>query len=100
MGMRGALDDLVTAAGAELIAGTPGTSAAISQRVLADLVSHLGVDVGFLRHNDHAIHATVLIAEWPVPENVPDPDPMGVVYFAGAASGLPMAGNIKEAVVV
>ena len=100
MGMSGALDDLVTAAAAELMAATAGNSAAISQRVLADLVSHLGVDVGFLRHNDHAIHATVLIAEWPVPENVPDPDPIGVVYFADADSVFAMAENLKEPFVV
>src|SRR5271166_5850615 len=99
-GLCGALDDLVTAAAAELMAATAGNSATISQRVLADLVSHLGVDVGFLRHNDHAIHATVLIAEWPAPENVPDPDPIGVVYFADADSVFTMAENLKEPFVV
>jgi diguanylate cyclase len=80
------LDDLVTAAGAELMAATAVDHAAISQRVLANLVSHLGVDFGFLRHNDHTIRATVLVAEWPPREDVPDPDPIGVVYFADADS--------------
>jgi diguanylate cyclase len=84
MGMSGSLDDLVTAAAADLMAATAANHALISQRVLADLVSHFGVDSGFLRHNDHTIHATVLITEWPPRENVPDPDPIGVVYFAGA----------------
>ncbi len=82
--MAGSLDDLVTAAAAELMAATAANSAAISQRVLRDLVNHLGVDSGFLRHNDHTIHATVLVAEWPPRQNVPDPDPIGVVYFADA----------------
>ena len=93
--MSGSLDDLVTAAAAELMAATAGNSAAISQRVLRDLVSHLGVDTGFLRHNDHAIHATVLVAEWPPRENVPDPDPIGVVYFADADSVFARAENLK-----
>ena len=84
--MSGSLDFLVTAAAAELMAATARNSAAISQRVLRELVSHFGVDWGFLRHNDHTIHATVLIAEWPPRENVPDPDPIGVVYFADADS--------------
>jgi diguanylate cyclase (GGDEF)-like protein len=84
--MSGSLDDLVTAAAAELMAANAGNSATISQRVVHDLVTHFGVDFGFLRHNDHIIHATVLVAEWPPRENVPDPDPIGVVYFADADS--------------
>jgi diguanylate cyclase len=93
--MSGSLDDLVTAAAAELMAATAGNSAAISQRVLADLVSHFGVDTGFLRHNDHTIHATVLVAEWPPRDNVPDPDPIGLVYFADADSVFALLENYK-----
>lgn len=48
------------------------------------MVDHLGQDFGFLRHNDHSIRATMLIAEYP-PRNA-DPDPIGVVYFAEADS--------------
>jgi diguanylate cyclase len=92
----GSLDDLVTAAAAELMAATSGNSAAISQRVLGNLVDHFGVDFGFLRHNDHTIHATVLVAEWPPRGEVPDPDPIGVVYFAGADSVFARAETMKE----
>jgi diguanylate cyclase len=90
-----ALADVVTAAAAELMAATGGNFVAISERVLADLVAHLEVDVGFLRHNDHSIHATKLIAQWPPREVVPDPDPIGVVYFADADPILAMAENLK-----
>lgn len=93
--MSRSLDDVVTAAAAELMAATAGNSAAISERVLAELVTHFGVDFGFLRHNDHTIHATVLVAEWPRRENVPDPDPIGVVYFANADSVFARCENIK-----
>jgi diguanylate cyclase len=93
--MSGSLDGLVTAAAAELMAATAANHVAISQRVLADLVSGLGVDTGFLRHNDHSIHATVLVAEWPPRENVPDPDPIGVVYFADADSVFALIENHK-----
>ena len=93
--MSGSLDDLVTAAAAGLMAATAGSSALISQRVLADLVDHFGVDFGFLRHNDHTIHATVLVAEWPRREEVPDPDPIGVVYFADADSVFARAETLK-----
>ena len=60
--MARSLDDLVTVAAAELMAATADNHVAISERVIADLISHFQVDFGFLRHNDHTIHATVLIA--------------------------------------
>ena len=90
------LDDVVTAVAAELMAATAGNHVAISQRVLADLVDHFGVDYGFLRHNDHTVRATLLIAEWPPRENVPDPDPIGVVYFADADSVFALIEHRKE----
>src|ERR1700761_8957106 len=93
--MPGSLDDLVTAAAAELMAGTAANQVAISERVLAELVGHFGVDFGFLRHNDHTIHATVLIAEWPPRPDIPDPDPIGVVYFSDADSVFALAENQK-----
>jgi diguanylate cyclase len=84
--MSGGLDDLVTGAAAKLMAATAVDFGAVSQQVVATLVDHLGVDIGFLRRTDHAIRATILVAEWPPRPNVPDPDPIGVVYFAGADS--------------
>ena len=98
--MSGGLDDLVTGAASALMAATAATHVSISDRVIADLVRHFGVDFGFLRHNDHTIHATILVAEYPRRENVPDPDPIGVVSFAGADSIFAMAENLKEADVV
>ncbi|WP_136245047.1 putative bifunctional diguanylate cyclase/phosphodiesterase [Mycobacterium intracellulare] len=92
--MPGTLDYLVTAAAAELMAATAVNSARISERVLADLVNHFGVNFGFLRHNDHTIHATVLVAEWP-PRNI-DPDPIGVIYFADADSVFARVETMKE----
>lgn len=94
--MPGSLDDLVTAAAAELMAATAANHVPISEQVLADLVSHFGVDFGFLRHNDHTIHATVLVASWPPRVDIPDPDPIGVVYFADADSVFARAETMKE----
>jgi diguanylate cyclase (GGDEF)-like protein len=96
----GSLDQLVTAAAAKLMAATAENHAQISQRVVADLVNHFGVDNGFLRHNDHTIHATVLVAEWPPRETIPDPDPIGVVYFANADPIFAMAEHRKEPIVL
>ncbi len=92
------LDTLVTNVAAKLMAATSATSAQVSQDVLSDLVASFGVDFSFLRYNDHAIRATVLIAEWPPRPDVPDPDPLGVVYFDGADPIFAAAENAKEPV--
>ncbi len=96
--MSASLDTMVTGAAAKLMAATAGNSAKISQQVLADLNSELGVDFSFLRHNDHTIHATVLVAEWP--SRGADPDPIGVIYFDGADSVFARAETMKEPEVV
>jgi len=84
--MSGGLDDLVTGAAAKLMAATASNHVSISERILHDLASHFSVDFAALRHTDHEIRATILVASWPPRSNVPDPDPIGVVYFAEADS--------------
>jgi diguanylate cyclase len=94
--MSVSLEDMVTAAAAELMAATAADHVANSERVIENVVSHLGVDFGFLRHNDHTIHATVLVALWPLRPVVPEPDPIGVIYFADADPVFSVAENLKE----
>ncbi|MDT5166420.1 MAG: hypothetical protein QOC88_3314, partial [Mycobacterium sp.] len=84
--MSGGLDDLVTGAAAALMAANSANHVAISERILHDLADHFSVDFVALRHTDHKIRATILIASWPPRWDVPDPDPLGVVYFAEADS--------------
>ncbi len=83
----------MTAVGAALMAATATSAAAISQRVLGDLGGDLGVDFGFLRHNDHTIRATVLVANWPP---LADSDPLGVVYFDEADSVFALTEDYKD----
>ncbi|KKW65070.1 MULTISPECIES: putative bifunctional diguanylate cyclase/phosphodiesterase [Mycolicibacterium] len=71
----------------------------VSQRVLADLVQYFGVDVSFLRRNDHQIRASVLVAEWPVRPGIPDPDPLAVVHFDDADPVFALAEHQKEPIV-
>lgn len=92
------LDNLVTSVATELMAVTAPTSAEVSRQVLAELVKSFGVDVSFLRYNDHSIRATTLVAEWPPRPDVPDPDPLGVVYFADADPIFAAAEHAKEPV--
>jgi diguanylate cyclase (GGDEF)-like protein len=92
--MPSRLDEMVTAVAAELMGGTAVNAAVVSERVLADLMERLGVDVCFLRHNDHSIRATRLIAEWPSRDH-PEPDPIGLVYFDGADPTFARAEHLK-----
>jgi diguanylate cyclase (GGDEF)-like protein len=96
----GSLNGLVDLAAKRLITAHTDNVVEISELVLADLAAYLGLDVAFLRHNDHEIHATRLVAEWPVRPFVPDPDPIGVVYFADADPVFAMAERLKEPLVI
>lgn len=78
------LDVLVTSVATQLMSATAADAADVSQQVLASLVAYFEVDVSFLRHNDHSIRASRLIAEWPPRPDIPDPDPLALVYFADA----------------
>jgi len=93
------LDLVVTSVATRLMGVSAATSAEVSQQVLAYLVEYFSVDVSFLRRNDHTIHASVLVAEWPVRPGIPDPDPLGVVYFRDADPVFALAEHQKEAVV-
>jgi diguanylate cyclase (GGDEF)-like protein len=89
------LEEVVTAVATRLMAVNAATSVEASRQVLAELVDHFGVDVSFLRHNDHRIHATKLVAEWPLRPDVGDPDPLEIVYFADADPVFALAEHLK-----
>ncbi len=78
------LDDLVGSVAADLMGVTQATLVARSQELLHRLVDYFEVDLSFLRRNDHELGATMLVAEWPPRPVIPDPDPLGVVFFATA----------------
>src|SRR6476469_6480006 len=83
--MKLRLEDLVTSVATDLMAVTTATLESASKDLLHRLVDYFEVDLSFLRRNDHALGATVLVAEWPPRPDIPDPDPLGVIMFAGAA---------------
>jgi diguanylate cyclase (GGDEF)-like protein len=56
----------------------------VCERLLAQLVEQFEADAAFLRHNDHSLRASTLIAEWPPREAIPDPDPLAKIPFADA----------------
>lgn len=94
------LNELVIITAEQLMSATVDDAVQISDAVMARLAEYLGLDVTFLRYNDHDIHATKLIAQWPVRDYIPDPDPIGVVYFAEADPVFAMAEHLSEPLVI
>jgi diguanylate cyclase (GGDEF)-like protein len=90
------LDVLVTSVATDLMAVTAATSVEVSRRVLGDLVAYFDVDAGFLRHNDHRVHASELVAEWPPRRATVDPDPLRVVYFSDADPVFAQTEHLRE----
>ncbi|BBZ12404.1 bifunctional diguanylate cyclase/phosphodiesterase [Mycobacterium branderi] len=71
---------LVNSVAAKLMMATATNAREVSAQVLAYLVRQLDVDASFLRHNDHELQVSTLVAEWP-PRPVSEHDPLAVVPF-------------------
>jgi len=93
------LERLVTTVAVRLMAANAATSPLVSGEVLSVLVEYFDVDFSFLRYNDHSIRASILIAEWPLRPDVPDPDPLRVVYYEDADPVFALAENVKTPMV-
>ena len=75
------LDELVGQVAERLMSVSTRTRKEVLNWTTRVLAEFLGADVAFLRRNDHARGLSVLEAEWPTREDVPDPDPLGEVPF-------------------
>jgi diguanylate cyclase (GGDEF)-like protein len=75
------LDDLVTRVAVELMSVTADSVNTTFASVLGVLNEFFDVDTSFLRRNDPEREMSILVAEWPQRQNVPDPDPLGEVPF-------------------
>ena len=95
--MPRSLDLVVTSVATRLMEATASTATQVSEKVLAQLVEQLDLDGSFLRHHDHDIRASVLVAEWPPRVDVPDPDPKAVIHFTSADPVLALVRAWQEA---
>lgn len=75
------LDELVTRVSERLMSASSKNRQEVLDWITRELAVFTGADVAFLRRNDLEREVSVLEAEWPVRENVPDPDPLGEVRF-------------------
>jgi diguanylate cyclase (GGDEF)-like protein len=82
-GIGSPLDDLVTHLATQLMSVSAANFAESVTQVVRTLAEFFTVSTAFLRRNDHQLGASILLAEWPIRENIPDPDPLGIVPFEG-----------------
>ena len=75
---RRSLELLVSEIATTLMGVDAQTMVATTELILARLRAFFGVDHTCLRYNDHEIRASIMIAECPAREVIPDPDPLGV----------------------
>ena len=97
--MPRSLELVVTAVATRLIAVDAATVTGVSQQVLAELVTYFGVDSSFLRHHDHTVHATRLIAQWPPGPLAAQPDSRALIHFAGAEPLYALSETLAEPLV-
>ncbi len=75
------LDELVAKVAERLMSATTSTRREVLHWTVRELCEFLETDVAFIRRNDHVRGLSIMEAEWPQRENVPDPDPLGEVPF-------------------
>ena len=78
---RRSLSDLVTETASTLMAVDADNMVSTTEQVLVTLLEFFGVDHTCLRYTDHNIRASIMIAEAPPRDVIPDPDPLAVIYF-------------------
>jgi diguanylate cyclase len=92
--------NLVTIVATRLMETTASTVAEVNEQVLAELVQHLDIDAAFLRHNDHKVRVSRLVAAWPPRRENSGPDPQAVAHFSSADPILALCEHGKNLVVI
>ncbi|MFZ0903566.1 MAG: EAL domain-containing protein [Mycobacterium sp.] len=92
--------NLVTIVATRLMETTASTVADVNEQVLAELVQHLDIDAALLRHNDHKIRVSRLVAAWPPRRENSGPDPQTVAHFSSADPILALCEHGKNLVVI
>ncbi len=75
------LDELVSKVAERLMSASATNRQEVLDWTTAELCQFLQTDVAFIRRNDHVRGLSIMESEWPIRENIPDPDPLGEVPF-------------------
>jgi len=78
---QGSLDELVIGVADRLMVTSAANYTKTLTEVLTVLAEFLRADVAFIRKHDRLANASVLVAEYPPRDFIPDPDPLAVVAF-------------------
>ncbi|MGH9044875.1 MAG: putative bifunctional diguanylate cyclase/phosphodiesterase [Acidimicrobiales bacterium] len=78
---QGDLDDLVIEVATRLMSASAETYASTLEWALTKLADFLHADAAFIRKHDRAQNASILVANYPPRDFIPDPDPLAVVPF-------------------
>jgi diguanylate cyclase (GGDEF)-like protein len=89
------LDALVTRIAVKLMSVTASSMFETFEWMLQVLTEFFEVDVSFVRRTDFVRESSILVAEWPPREDIPDPDPLGQVPF-GADPIFDATRDLKE----
>jgi diguanylate cyclase (GGDEF)-like protein len=92
--------NLVTRVATRLMETTASTVAEVNEQVLAELVEHLDIDCAFLRHNDHKIRVSKLVAIWPPRRDKSIPDPSAIAHFSSADPVLALCEHGKKLTII
>ncbi|MDT5169113.1 MAG: hypothetical protein QOD02_2444 [Mycobacterium sp.] len=92
--------NLVTRVATRLMETTASTVAEVNNQVLAELVENLDIDAAFLRHNDHKIRVSKLVAAWPPKRDGSVPDSWVVAHFSSADPVLALCEHGKSLAVI
>jgi len=90
------LDALVTKVAVQLMPVSEETLQTELEATLRTLTEFLGVDTSFLRRNDHSRRVSILAAEYPPRQDIPDPDPLGEVPFDNSDPVFAAIRDLKE----
>jgi diguanylate cyclase (GGDEF)-like protein len=94
------LRNLVARVATRLMETTASTVAEVNEQVLAELVEHLDVDAAYLRHNDHKVRVSKLVAVWPPRRDTSVPDWAAIAHFSSADPVLALCGHGKKLTVI
>ncbi len=92
--------NLVARVATQLMETTASTVAEVNEQILAELVEHLDIDAAFLRHNDHKVRVSKLVAVWPPRRDSSVPDWAAVTHFSSADPILALCEHGKTLTVI
>jgi diguanylate cyclase (GGDEF)-like protein len=92
--------NLVTRVATRLMETTASTVAEVNEQVLAELVEHLDIDCALLRHNDHKIRVSKLVAIWPPRRDRTVADPTVIAHFSSADPVLALCEHGKTLTII